>query len=179
METRSIIQRSNRFRLTGLAPLRSMPFYTCGPSSHASGSFNLNHYHRTSGNLTHSHDRLSGIAASSASRRKERISQNAQPPSKRPRTWLTDARALSPPEVRALSGAPSHNSSFSWTMGNLQDIRLIRRDDFPEFPIVHTHGSFYKVYQIDVCRSDKITNYELRITNCQLREPYGSPLYIK
>gem|GEM_PF-3759226 len=28
-------------------------------------------------------------------------------------------------------------------------------------------------------RADKITNYELRITNCQLREPYGSPLYIK
>jgi len=33
--------------------------------------------------------------------------------------------------------------------------------------------------QIDVCRSDKITNYELRIGNCQLREPCGSPLYIK
>ena len=39
-------------------------------------------------------------------------------------------------------------------------------------------GSFPPV-SLSLKPSRQITNYELRITNCQLREPYGSPLYIK
>ena len=39
---------------------------------------------------------------------------------------------------------PGSSARFPGEVGihGLQDIHLIRRDDFPEFPIVHTYGSF-------------------------------------